>query len=78
VQLYSANMPSESEKTNDKVDESRFNNATDISLERMKQLESLVRQRTKDLKRVKQYDMLTGVPLRSIFLKRVETEISIV
>jgi len=58
------------------VVETELDNAElDKSLERIKQLESLVRQRTSDLEKYKQHDALTGIPLRNLFLQRAEIEI---
>jgi len=56
----------EAEKDSDQVVE---------SFKRIKQLESLVKQRTSDLEKYKLHDTLTGVPLRTLFLQQVEVEI---
>jgi len=45
------------------------------ALARIKQLEALVRQRTSDLKKLKEHDALTGVPMRTIFLQRADFEL---
>lgn len=46
------------------------------SLVRLKELEALVSQRTDDLNKLREFDILTGVPLRDLFLQRVDSEIS--
>ncbi|MEE9321793.1 MAG: EAL domain-containing protein [Granulosicoccus sp.] len=42
---------------------------------RVYELEALVRQRNSDLSKIRQYDGLTGVPMRALFVQRVDTEI---
>jgi len=79
VQLYSSTLPkeqsaAESTESTESVIETK-EDSLDVSLRRIKQLESLVRQRTQDLKKIKQHDMLTGVPLRTLFLERTELEL---
>jgi len=47
----------------------------DIAIRRVKELETLVAQRTNDLDKLRQYDELTGIPTRNLFLERIENEL---
>ena len=77
VVIYSKYMKkNESEEQSEKANESEKDSDQVVeSLRRIKQLESLVRQRTSDLEKYKLHDTLTGVPLRTLFLQQVEVEI---
>ena len=44
-------------------------------LSRVVELEAIVEQRTRDLEQLQEFDALTGIPRRTLFLQRVETEI---
>jgi len=48
---------------------------TSSTQSRVVELEALIRQRNDDLDKIRQYDGLTGVPMRSLFVQRVDTEI---
>lgn len=47
----------------------------DTAVRRVKELEALVEQRNSDLDKLRQYDALTGIPTRSLFLQRIESEL---
>ncbi|MGI9324643.1 MAG: EAL domain-containing protein [Pseudomonadales bacterium] len=45
------------------------------TLSRVVELEAIVDQRTRDLEQLREYDSLTGIPKRALFLQRIETEL---
>jgi len=45
------------------------------TMSRVVELEAIVDQRTKDLELQREFDSLTGIPKRTVFIQRVETEI---
>lgn len=49
--------------------------ASDLSQARIRELEKLLEQRDQELSAISQFDLLTGIPLRSTFLQRADAEL---
>jgi diguanylate cyclase (GGDEF)-like protein len=47
----------------------------DSNLSRVIELEAMVQQRSRDLEHLREYDALTGIPKRTLFLQRIDTEV---
>ena len=50
-------------------------NTEDANLSRVIELEAMVRERSRDLEQMREYDPLTGIPKRTLFMQRIDTEV---